>query len=386
MESIVYIGKNERAIQSIRNSKNAPKILIIKENALLANEYISSTIFTPTVIIVEYNLPGVGAYEFCQQLRNNPILTKIVYIVVKDQINRKESKDALEKGVDEIVPLDFEYDNIITRLKFLIDYRNNTSTNNINLREKQKSWIGLPKRIFDIAVATAALIALSPILIITIIAIRMESKGPVFYASKRVGSGYKIFDFYKFRSMRIDADQQLNKIKNQNQYATKNSTNIENYCPNCIPNGKSCSPILFVDGKEICENYHNKIKLAKAAGTFIKIKDDPRVTVVGKIIRNTSIDELPQLINVLKGDMSIVGNRPLPLYEAELLTSDAWAERFNAPAGITGLWQVEKRGSGVMSEEERKNLDNVYARNHSFLKDIQLIFKTVPALFQKENV
>ena len=103
-------------------------------------------------------------------------------------------------------------------------------------------------------------------------------------------------------------------------------------------------------------------------------------------MRNTSIDELPQLVNVLIGDMSIVGNRPLPLYEAEKLTTDRYALRFMAPAGITGLWQVEKRGKGAMSEEERLMLDNDYAKNHSFFYDILLILKTIPALFQKESV
>lgn len=107
---------------------------------------------------------------------------------------------------------------------------------------------------------------------------------------------------------------------------------------------------------------------------------------MGKFIRNTSIDELPQLWNVIIGDMSIVGNRPLPLYEAEKLTSDRYALRFLAPAGITGLWQVEKRGKGEMSEDERLMLDNKYAENHSFVNDIRLILKTIPALFQSENV
>lgn len=119
---------------------------------------------------------------------------------------------------------------------------------------------------------------------------------------------------------------------------------------------------------------------------FIKLKNDPRVTKVGKILRNTSIDELPQLWNVFIGDMSIVGNRPLPLYEAEKLTTDKYAMRFMAPAGITGLWQVEKRGKGEMSSEERMMLDNSYAETHSFTNDIKLILKTIPALFQKENV
>lgn len=84
--------------------------------------------------------------------------------------------------------------------------------------------------------------------------------------------------------------------------------------------------------------------------------------------------------------MSIVGNRPLPLYEAEQLTSDDWGERFLAPAGITGLWQVMKRGKSDMSDDERKALDNQYARNNSFWNDLKIMLKTVPALFQKENV
>jgi lipopolysaccharide/colanic/teichoic acid biosynthesis glycosyltransferase len=144
--------------------------------------------------------------------------------------------------------------------------------------------------------------------------------------------------------------------------------------------------LIHKDGTPLTEEEYKELKKQMSAGTFFKLKDDPRVTKVGAFLRNTSIDELPQLINVLKGDMSIVGNRPLPLYEAEQLTSDDWSERFLAPAGITGLWQVEKRGKSDMSEEERKALDNQYARNFSFWNDIKIILKTIPALFQKENV
>jgi len=101
----------------------------------------------------------------------------------------------------------------------------------------------------------------------------------------------------------------------------------------------------------------------------------------------TSIDELPQLFNIIKGDMSIVGNRPLPLNEAEALTKKKWSRRFRAAAGLTGLWQVEKRGrKGTMSEEERFALDNYYAENNSFWGDIKIIFKTLAVFIQKENV
>ena len=118
----------------------------------------------------------------------------------------------------------------------------------------------------------------------------------------------------------------------------------------------------------------------------MKFEKDPRVTRVGRFLRKTSIDEIPQLINVLRGDMSLVGNRPLPLYEAEQLTRDNTVQRFDAPAGITGLWQVTKRGKANMSTEERIALDNQYAEDHSFMMDMKIILKTFPALLQSEKV
>ncbi|MDR0895165.1 MAG: sugar transferase, partial [Prevotellaceae bacterium] len=107
----------------------------------------------------------------------------------------------------------------------------------------------------------------------------------------------------------------------------------------------------------------------------------------GRFIRKYSIDELPQLFNILRGDMSVVGNRPLPLYEAEQLTNDKYIERFMAPAGLTGLWQVNKRGdAGKLSAEERTMLDIEYARTFSFWNDVKIIFKTITAFIQKEEV
>lgn len=197
------------------------------------------------------------------------------------------------------------------------------------------------KRAFDILVSASALLLLLPLCIIIALIIKLESKGPVFYISKRAGSGYRIFNFYKFRSMRTGSDADLQKLAHLNQY-----------------------------GK----------------GVFFKIKDDPRITPFGAFLRKTSLDEIPQLVNVLLGDMSLVGNRPLPLYEAEKLTKDQIAWRFLAPAGITGLWQITKRGKDNMSEDERIALDMEYAMKNSLWLDMKILFATIPALLQKEKV
>jgi len=244
----------------------------------------------------------------------------------------------------------------------------------------------LVKRLFDTVFALIALICLAPLFLLVAILIKLESRGPVFYYSYRVGTGYKTFKFWKFRSMRPDADQLLTSMKGLNQYQQTASA-FATMCPTCQINGQSCGQQLIdSQGQLICESQYHLSRKASAGAAFVKIVNDPRVTFIGRLLRNTSIDELPQLYNVLRGDMSIVGNRPLPLYEAEKLTTDQFAARFIAPAGITGLWQVSKRGSKTMSEEERKLLDVEYAKNYSLLKDLKIVCKTLPALFQKENV
>jgi len=201
------------------------------------------------------------------------------------------------------------------------------------------------KRAFDILISATALLILLPVCILLAIVIKLESAGPIFYVSKRAGTGYKIFNFFKFRTMREGADAELSDLAHLNQYG---------------------------------EN--------AADGVFFKIKDDPRITKFGQFLRNSSLDEIPQLFNVLRGDMSLVGNRPLPLYEAEKLTKDQIAWRFLAPAGITGLWQITKRGKDNMSPDERIALDMEYAMKNSFWLDMKILLSTFPALLQKEKV
>lgn len=237
---------------------------------------------------------------------------------------------------------------------------------------------GLPawKRAMDIAIATTALILLAPVMILVVLAIKIESRGPVFYVSKRIGAGFREFDFYKFRSMYVNADRQVNSLKSKNQYA-KTADN-----PAIVPSRVQ----LLGDTGFMDEGVYNAQMKLREGGTFLKIKRDPRITRVGMFIRNTSIDELPQLVNVLKGDMSIVGNRPLPPYEAEKLTRDHVVGRFMAPAGITGLWQTEGRGESEVSETERKALDLKYAEQYNFWMDIRILMKTLPSMIQRETV
>ena len=233
------------------------------------------------------------------------------------------------------------------------------------------------KRFIDVFGASILLIVLSPLFLIVAILIKLESRGAIFYTSKRVGQDYRVFNFIKFRSMRSDADSLLSKMSSVNQYAASQELLTVDNQTNTIKN-------LISDEGWLSEN--DWLTVQNQEKPFVKIANDPRITRIGTFIRNTSIDELPQLINVLRGDMSLVGNRPLPLYEAEQLTKDEWAYRFIAPAGMTGLWQITKRGGNEMSAEERINLDVTYAKNHSFWYDLKIMLKTPFAIIQKENV
>jgi lipopolysaccharide/colanic/teichoic acid biosynthesis glycosyltransferase len=303
---------------------------------------------------------------------------KVIFIV-GDKTDPGEYRNT---GVHDVFGPGYTVENIVKRYEFI--------ASNYDKLTKQSKDVLIPyklpmwKRLFDIAFASTVLLVLLPLFIVIAIAIRLESKGKVYYAAPRVGSGYKIFGFLKFRSMYANADKKVDELMKKNQYQ-KAEQSDEKTTVNAV--AQPDEDFLIYDEGVIREEEVKKRKAEKRDNAFFKVANDPRITKVGRILRNTSIDELPQFINVLKGDMSIVGNRPLPLYEAELLTTDQWAKRFLAPSGITGLWQVTKRGgANVMSAEERKQLDVEYAENYSLWYDIKILLKTIPAMIQHENV
>jgi len=192
----------------------------------------------------------------------------------------------------------------------------------------------LTKRSLDVLLCLLGLVAISPMLLLISLAIKLDSKGPVIFRQQRVGRDGRTFEMFKFRSMHVDAEARISQLLAQNEMA---------------------------------------------GGVIFKMRDDPRVTRVGRFIRRTSIDELPQLFNVLRGDMSLVGPRPpLPREVAEYSPSDR--DRLDVEPGITCIWQVS--GRSEIPFPEQVEMDLQYIHRQSLFEDLRLLARTVPALLR----
>lgn len=329
---------------------------------------------------------------------------KHIYIILLTKELTAENRSVYQKsGINDTLDSNASITELNKKIQFISDRENMLFDDQQPKYRMLRFKIPLWKRVFDVFFAIIVLILTSPIFILTAIAIRLESKGPVIFKSKRVGANYTIFNFLKFRSMYQDAEERLKEVAKEagNQYAEMNKqTEQTSKSISSLDMGANMmigddtdmmiaddEVMLVGDDFVISETDYSKEKKEEIENAFVKIENDPRVTKVGKFIRKFSIDELPQLFNILKGDMSVVGNRPLPLYEAEKLTIDTSIDRFMAPAGLTGLWQVEERGKGgMMSAEERKQLDIKYGQTYNFWLDMKILFRTFFAFVQKENV
>lgn len=320
---------------------------------------------------------------------------QIYIILITEGLEKNNSESYLSSGINDTINPSINTAQLKQKIELIRKRQEQLYTREKKKKEVKRFILPLWKRFFDIIFASIAILILSPVFLIVAIAIRLESKGPVIYKSKRVGTNYNIFDFLKFRSMYADADKKLKDLSDQNQYLSDSTpTAPKEFSMEDLGNlmisddGVINDDFMLVSDDFIMPEEEFVTKQNSLQDSpFVKIEKDPRVTKVGRILRKYSIDELPQLFNVLKGDMSIVGNRPLPLYEAERLTGDESIDRFMAPAGLTGLWQVEKRGdSGKLSAKERKELDLRYGREFSFGLDMKILFKTFTAFVQKGDV
>jgi len=200
-----------------------------------------------------------------------------------------------------------------------------------------EGWPIVIKRGLDFVLSLTLLIAIAPLLLLAAILIKLTSPGPVFFVQKRIGLNKRMFSIYKFRTMDINAEDKLRDIEHLNE----------------------------------------------VTGPVFKIKNDPRVTIIGKFLRKTSIDELPQLFNVISGDMSLVGPRPLQVRDYELFTEageDWQRRRFSVRPGITCLWQVNGRSS--LPFHKWMELDLQYVHNWSLWLDLQILAKTIPAVLR----
>lgn len=335
-----YIGNESNSIHLLSESFDSG---IQAENFEKAKTlFASGKADNADVIIIDLPYDQKKLKEFHFFLKNRGFHT--IPIIYNDCHLKNSAALSKDEVIDDIIDLcswQCDFSSKISFLKKSKEYSSSAKKPSISVKPQRS----ISKRLFDIICASFLIILLIPVYIIIALAIKLESKGPIFYNSNRAGRGFRIFKFYKFRTMIVNADKKIETLAHLNQYQD-------------TANGPK----------------------------FFKISNDPRITKVGKFLRNTSLDELPQLFNVLKGDMSLVGNRPLPLYEAATLTTNEFVERFMAPAGITGLWQIKKRGQANMSTEERISLDISYARNSTLLYDLWIMVNTPKALLQKSDV
>lgn len=385
----IYVGKNDEIISHFRS--------ILKDEIIFAGDHAEAEQIIkrqenvgslPMMILYEK-----GGFKFdssrIEYLKKS--FPNSYLVLVTERIDKEEIPRYQKMGISDTIHPMVSEARLLNGVEFVATHQDLITAAS---REQQPLGIykcPLWKRTFDILFSLAAIIFLSPLLIIVSAAIMLESKGPVVYKSKRVGSNYIVFDFLKFRSMYKDADKRLKEFMEHNQYKEAEVDSYYDYSNEItIPltgDELDCESCYYSDDTIVRESDFLREKRIKNKENFIKYENDPRITKVGRVIRKYSIDELPQLINILTGDMSVVGNRPLPLYEAEKLTSDLYIDRFMGPSGLTGLWQVEKRGdSGKLSPEQRKQLDIYYAKNYSFWMDFKVILKTFTAFVQKENV
>ena len=326
VENIAIIGYTDQAISLAKKIKNVPRMPYNFCGYILPKEHEA----------VEQDVI-LGNTDEASVIINKHMLDRI--ILCSTSVKKEETLKLAKICEKMNVHLDI-FPDIINLISKRISL---TGIDDIPLIEIKKPgftrWEFAVKRAFDLSVILVLGIVLFPLLSFIAVLIKLDSQGPVFYIQKRTGKGGKYFSMYKFRSMFVNADGMREELESLNE----------------------------------------------ADGYLFKIRNDPRITRVGKILRKFSLDELPQIINVLKGNMSLVGPRPLPSEDLEKMSGMSgysywFEERNNALPGVTGLWQVNGRSDAKF--DELVTYDMYYLENWSLWLDFQIFIKTIPVMLR----
>lgn len=327
LEFIRSKGKNKRFVLFIGNAKQADKLdNYFSENPQLGIKLIGYLNEEKGKSNVKY----LGSYDFLEKIIHEKVIDCVFLGIYIGHLRFEEVFKKCETEGKEIKIIFSGLDDVTN---FKKSVTNVFGVPMLTVHTVPNKIIDLnAKRLFDVIAATVGLVILSPLFIVVAILIKVEdSVGPVIFKQKRVGLNGRIFEIYKFRSMVANAETMKEKLKKQNEMS----------------------------------------------GPVFKIRADPRITRIGKSIRKTSIDELPQLFNVLKGDMSLVGPRP-PLPNEVAQYENAYRRRLTVKSGITCIWQISGRND--ISFEQWMDLDMQYIDNWSFWLDIKILLKTIPVV------
>lgn len=345
---IKYIFNNFKiGVLLIDTSLDGAKLFIEKIagkliNRLYAENQPGDIQFIKTITIASYPVSQVRDFNI---IEGTPVVLKNLKFNGKLSSGKNYSNQGLT--LREQAKIHFNWD-VVTGTESTLAISNHIFDDYLSRIRSEKLYY-FAKRFIDIFGSLLGIIVFSPLMLFIALAVKLSSNGPVLFKQRRLGYLGVPFTFLKFRSMRIDANDRIHQ-----EYVTK-----------------------LIEGKT------GEIDNGKKDQPLFKLDNDPRITKIGHILRKTSLDELPQLFNVLKGDMSLVGPRPPIPYEVEMYQT--WHHRriLEVKPGVTGLWQVYGRSKTTFDEMVR--LDLSYVNNHSILFDLKIILKTIGAVFNTEG-
>ena len=322
---VLLVGTGPRAVEAARESLSRRELIIGAVDSHLQ----------PQLRIAHPEIPYLGSFSDIHEIVRQSVVDEI-----RVALPMRSSFDELQRVLKESRHLGLPVTlNLSLSGNAEISRASRTSSGlllELNRVTADRIWPQRAKRAFDFAVASLILFALSPLLLAVAIAIRLTSSGPAFFRQERIGKGSRPFWMYKFRTMVKDAEEIRPKLQHQNS----------------------------------------------ARGISFKIVNDPRITRIGAFLRKSSIDEIPQLMNVLLGDMSLVGPRPIPMFVAEQLENTNFHRRFTVLPGMTGLWQVEGR---TQDFDVMGTKDLEYVDKWSFWLDLKILVKTPLAVLRGEG-